>query len=75
MKCGSTWYPSSWGGGIRFFGDHNQSALLLDDPEIVPGDRVTHLTIESGSDDHAAISGLPIASWSRVMHEKAGWAS
>jgi hypothetical protein len=31
MKCGSTWYPSSWGGGIRFFGDYNQSALLLDD--------------------------------------------
>ena len=44
-------------------------------PEIVPGDRVTHLIIESGSDDHAAIGGLPIALWSRVMHEKAGWAS
>jgi 1-acyl-sn-glycerol-3-phosphate acyltransferase len=35
--------PVVLGGGIRFFGDYDQSALLLDDPEIVPGDRVTHL--------------------------------
>ncbi|HEX6757711.1 MAG TPA: dihydrofolate reductase family protein [Propionibacteriaceae bacterium] len=35
--------PVVFGAGVRFFGDYCQSPLLLDDPEIVQGDRVTHL--------------------------------
>jgi dihydrofolate reductase len=35
--------PVVFGAGVRYFGDYENSPLLLDDPEIVQGDRVTHL--------------------------------
>lgn len=35
--------PVVFGAGVRFFGDYAGSPLLLDDPEVVQGDRVTHL--------------------------------
>ena len=35
--------PVVFGAGVRFFGDYAGSPLLLDDPQIVEGDRVTHL--------------------------------
>ncbi len=35
--------PVVFGTGIRFFGDYTGSQVLLEDPEIVAGDRVTHL--------------------------------
>lgn len=36
--------PVVLGKGRRFFGDFADATVLLDDPEIVQGDRVTHLT-------------------------------
>ena len=35
--------PVVFGSGVRFFGDYSGSPLLLEDPDIVQGDRVTHL--------------------------------
>jgi dihydrofolate reductase len=35
--------PVVFGTGVRYFGDYAGSPLLLDDPQIVQGDRVTHL--------------------------------
>jgi dihydrofolate reductase len=35
--------PVVLGAGVRYFGDYAGSPLLLDDPQIVQGDRVTHL--------------------------------
>jgi dihydrofolate reductase len=35
--------PVVFGAGVRYFGDYDDSPLLLDDPEIAQGDRVTHL--------------------------------
>jgi dihydrofolate reductase len=35
--------PVVFGAGVRYFGDYDDSPLLLDDPEIVQGDRVTHM--------------------------------
>lgn len=35
--------PVILGAGIDFFGEYAGSPILLDDPEIVPGNRVTHL--------------------------------
>jgi dihydrofolate reductase len=35
--------PVVFGAGVRYFGDYDNLPLLLDDPEIVQGDRVTHL--------------------------------
>jgi len=35
--------PVVFGAGVRFFGDHAGSPFLLDDPQVVQGDRVTHL--------------------------------
>jgi dihydrofolate reductase len=35
--------PVIFGSGVRYFGDYDESALLFEDPEIVQGDRVTHL--------------------------------
>jgi dihydrofolate reductase len=35
--------PVVFGSGVRFFGDYAGSPVLLDDPEAVRGDRVTHL--------------------------------
>ena len=35
--------PVVFGAGVRFFGDYAGSPLKLDDPQIVQGDRVTHL--------------------------------
>jgi hypothetical protein len=35
--------PVVFGAGVRFFGDYAGSPLSLDDPQIVQGDRVTHL--------------------------------
>jgi dihydrofolate reductase len=35
--------PVLFGAGVRFFGDYRGSPLLLEDPDIVQGDRVTHL--------------------------------
>jgi dihydrofolate reductase len=35
--------PVVLGAGVRFFGDYAGSPLLLENPRVVPGDRVTHL--------------------------------
>jgi dihydrofolate reductase len=35
--------PVVLGSGVRYFGNYDESPLLLEDPEIVQGDRVTHL--------------------------------
>lgn len=35
--------PVVFGAGVRYFGDYAGSPLLLEDPEVVQGDRVTHL--------------------------------
>jgi dihydrofolate reductase len=35
--------PVVFGAGVRFFGGFAQSPLLLEDPRVVQGDRVTHL--------------------------------
>jgi dihydrofolate reductase len=35
--------PVVFGAGVRYFGDYAGSPLLLDDPQVVQGDRVTHL--------------------------------
>jgi dihydrofolate reductase len=35
--------PVVFGAGVRYFGDYAGSPLLLEDPQIVQGDRVTHL--------------------------------
>jgi dihydrofolate reductase len=35
--------PVILGSGVRYFGDYDEPALLFEDPEIVQGDRVTHL--------------------------------
>jgi dihydrofolate reductase len=35
--------PVVFGAGIRYFGDYAGSPLLLEDPRVVQGDRVTHL--------------------------------
>lgn len=32
-----------FGGGVRFFGDYEGSPFLLEDPEVVQGNRVAHL--------------------------------
>jgi hypothetical protein len=32
-----------FGSGVRYFGNYDESKLLLEDPDIVQGDRVTHL--------------------------------
>jgi dihydrofolate reductase len=35
--------PVVLGAGVRYFGNYTESLLLLEDPEVVQGDRVTHL--------------------------------
>jgi dihydrofolate reductase len=35
--------PVVLGGGVRYFGDYGGSPLLLENPDVVQGDRVTHL--------------------------------
>ena len=35
--------PVVFGSGVRYFGNYDESTLLLEDPEIVQGERVTHL--------------------------------
>ena len=35
--------PVVFGAGVRYFGDYAGSPLLLEDPEVVQGDRVMHL--------------------------------
>jgi dihydrofolate reductase len=35
--------PAVFGSGVRFFGDYAGSPVLLDNPQVVEGDRVTHL--------------------------------
>lgn len=35
--------PVVFGSGVRFFGDYTGSPVLLDNPQVVQGDRVTHL--------------------------------
>jgi dihydrofolate reductase len=35
--------PVVFGSGVRFFGDYAGSPVLLDNPQVVQGDRVTHL--------------------------------
>ena len=35
--------PVVFGAGVRYFGDYAASPFLLDDPQVVQGDRVTHL--------------------------------
>jgi dihydrofolate reductase len=37
--------PVVFGSGVRFFGDLVKSPLLLDNPRVIEGDRVTHLII------------------------------
>jgi dihydrofolate reductase len=38
-----TLVPAVFGSGVRFFGDYAGSPVLLDNPQVVQGDRVTHL--------------------------------
>jgi dihydrofolate reductase len=35
--------PVVFGSGVRYFGNYDESRLLLEDPDVVQGDRVTHL--------------------------------
>jgi hypothetical protein len=35
--------PVVFGAGVRYFGDYAGSPLLLENPEVVQGDRVLHL--------------------------------
>ena len=35
--------PVVFGAGVRFFGDYDGAPVLLDNPQVVRGDRVTHL--------------------------------
>lgn len=35
--------PVVFGTGVRFFGDYSGAPVLLDNPTVVEGDRVTHL--------------------------------
>jgi riboflavin biosynthesis pyrimidine reductase len=35
--------PVVFGSGVRFSGDYAASPLLLDNPQVVQGDRVTHV--------------------------------
>ena len=35
--------PVVFGSGIRFFGDYTEPHLLLGNPRVIEGDRVTHL--------------------------------
>jgi hypothetical protein len=35
--------PVVFGSGVRFFGHYAGSPVLLDNPQVVHGDRVTHL--------------------------------
>jgi dihydrofolate reductase len=35
--------PVLLGSGVRFFGDYAGGVTLLDNPEVIQGDRVTHL--------------------------------
>jgi len=35
--------PVVFGAGVRFFGDYAASPVLLGNPQVVEGDRVTHL--------------------------------
>lgn len=35
--------PARLGSGVRFFGDEPGATALLEDPEVIPGHRVTHL--------------------------------
>lgn len=35
--------PVVFGSGVRFFGGYSASPMLLDNPQVVQGDRVTHL--------------------------------
>jgi dihydrofolate reductase len=35
--------PVLFGSGVRFFGDYTGFQILLDDPQVIEGDRVTHL--------------------------------
>jgi len=34
--------PVAFGAGVRFFGDYSPPLFLLENPEFVQGDRVTH---------------------------------
>jgi dihydrofolate reductase len=40
--------PVVLGSGVRYFGDYDGSPLLLENPEVVQGDRVTHLHYRLG---------------------------
>jgi len=35
--------PVILGSGVRYFGDYSGEPILLENPEVVQGDRVTHL--------------------------------
>src|SRR5215216_5248236 len=35
--------PVVFGSGVRYFGNYDESTSLLEDPEVVQGERVTHL--------------------------------
>jgi len=54
--------PVVFGAGVRYFGDYAGSPLLLDDPQIVQGDRVTHLHYRLRNPDSTArTSAGPLA--------------
>jgi dihydrofolate reductase len=44
--------PVVFGSGVRFFGDYAGAQVLLDDPQVVRGDRVTHLHLRVGRSPH-----------------------
>jgi dihydrofolate reductase len=44
--------PVVFGSGVRFFGDYPGAQVLLDDPQVVRGDRVTHLHLRVGRSPH-----------------------
>src|SRR5262249_23274787 len=48
--------PVIFGSGVRFFGDYAASPVLLDNPQVVQGDRVTHLhyRVHKRSEEHTS---------------------
>ena len=42
-EIGYSLVPVVFGSGVRFFGDYTGGQVLLDNPKVVEGDRVTHL--------------------------------
>ena len=57
--------PVVLGSGVRFFGDYAASPVVLDNPEVVEGNRVTHLhyrirkAVTAPAPDAQNLSGNP----------------